>query len=74
MWEKLKRVTGKNYRPDEVTKKDKSINPYTGKDNGAYQSEVISMGFTQMVEDPINFAEQDPAHFEFMLTLLRGSE
>ena len=74
LWQSLKRLTGINYKPYEVTKKDKWLNAYTGKDNGAYASEVISMGFTHMVNDPITFAEQDPAHFEFMLTLLRGSE
>ena len=75
-WEKLSKVTGNTrYGAKEVTKKDKFWDAYTGKQgNGAHASEIITQGLQHMLENPIGFADNDPAHLEFMLTLLRGSE
>lgn len=35
-------------------------------------TEVISVGLENMIADPVGFARRDPAHFDFMLAVLRG--
>lgn len=71
--EPLSAVTGNQYyKADEVTRKDKFIDPYMGKhysDGGA--SEIISMGLQLFYEDPIKFARQDPEMFAFIYAVLR---
>lgn len=74
---------GWGYDRDEITKEDKFIDPYIGKQytfptyhNGAttherYATEVVSMGLEHMYHDPIGFAQKDPDHFAFIYSLLR---
>lgn len=60
------------YRDDEVTRPDKFVNPYVGKDYGAKHTEVISMGLEEMFRDAADFARRDADHFDFVFDLLRG--
>ena len=67
---------GKGYGKDEITRKDKFIAKYTGKEYGpsSRSSEVLSMGIQHLFEDPIGFAQKDPDHFEFIVDVLRGND
>ena len=73
--EKLRDVTGGNYKETEVTRRDKFIHPYQGKeykfrnDSGSFASEVTSMGVQMLYEDPLKVAQQDPELFEFLWDL-----
>lgn len=70
----LSRATGNpNYRANEITKKDKFINPYSGKIyKGGKATEIVSMGVEHFYSEPIEFATRDPGYFDFMYNLLRG--
>jgi hypothetical protein len=80
--ESLAALTGAAYRPEEVTRKDRFINPYMGKDYDAEfgagamdqirNSEVLSMGIQLLFEDPARLAREDPEMFDFLWELLRG--
>ncbi len=76
--EKLKDLTGINYRDDEVALKDKFIDPYVGKLYGSKGSstEVISMG-VEKFHDP-NFMrffhKKDPEHFHYVLGVLLSED
>lgn len=67
---------GAGYGKDEITRKDKFIDKYTGKEYGpsARASEVLSMGIQHLFEDPLGFAQKDPDHFEFIIDVLRGHD
>jgi len=65
-------VPGAGYKPDEVTKPDKFINPYVGKDYGADGSEVVSMGLEALYQDAGRFARQDPDHFDLIYRIIHG--
>lgn len=72
-WEKMSDVTGNsNYRDDELTKKDRWQEAYMGKDYGRKFTEILTMGFQSMYEDPYKFAERDPEMFDFIYNLARG--
>lgn len=70
----LQRATGNpRYRPNEMTKKDKFIHPYSGKQySGGYSTEIISMGVEHMYSEPVEFATKDPQYFDFIYDLMRG--
>lgn len=72
-WESLRELTGKAYRPDEVTKRDRWLHPYMGKyypTEGI--TELISMGVEYLYRDPIGFSRDDPEMFDFIYDLVRG--
>lgn len=50
---------GPGYEPEEVTRFDKFLNPYMGKDYGGYAYELVSMGFQMAYTDPMGLAK-DP--------------
>lgn len=45
---------------------------YVGKTYANNRTEVFSMGMEQLYKDPINFAEDDPEYFKFIVGVLRG--
>lgn len=61
-----------SYDVSEITRPDKFIDPYIGKDYGDRASEVVSMGLQYMFEDPAAFARRDPDHFAFIWDTMRG--
>jgi hypothetical protein len=67
---------GDRYSSTEYAKRDKFINPYTGKIYGTESNpratEILSMGMTHLVGDPTEFMDKDPDHFRFVVGLLRG--
>lgn len=76
--ERLRDLTGLNYKATEVCKKDKFINPYIGriyKKGGGREAvtEVVSMGLQYMYEDPVDFARKDPDHFDLIYAIMSGT-
>ncbi len=77
--EKLSKLTGeKGYGAKEVARKDKFFHPYCGKDyvekdGDRYATEILSMGFERILEKPLQFMQEDPEYFSFVLLLLRGA-
>lgn len=71
---KISAVTGnKSYKDYEVTRPDKFMSAYMGKDYGkGGATEIISMGLEYLAYEPIKFAQQDPEYFDFMYGLMRG--
>lgn len=68
---KMSEVTGnKNYRDNEVTKVDKWINPYMGKEY-KNASEILSMGMEMMYRNPLYLAKNDPEMFDFIYSVVR---
>lgn len=59
------------YKDNEITHKDRWINPYSGKIYGSC-TEVLSMALTHFVQDPVAFYEKDREHFAFAVAVLRG--
>lgn len=70
-----------NYDVDELTKKDKFEDPYTGKyydpnkyhkDDDTFHSEITSMGVQQLYSNPARLAREDPDFFDFLWENLSG--
>jgi SPP1 gp7 family putative phage head morphogenesis protein len=62
---------GSAYRDTEYTKRDKWINPYSGKEyNG--NSEILSMTLEQLYDDPYNMLTTDPETFDAVWRILRS--
>lgn len=71
--DKLGAVTGNsNYNADELTRKDKWMHPYMGKEYTSKSTEIVSMGVENMYADPERFAKDDPETFDFIYNLVRG--
>jgi hypothetical protein len=71
--EKLSDVTGiSNYGEDEITRRDRWLDAYVGREYGRESTEVVSMGLQWMHEAPEWFAANDPEHFDFIYNLVRG--
>jgi len=68
--QKLKKLTGKNYKSSEVAKPDKFTNPYIGKIYPHGATEIISMGMEQLYHNPAGFAKDDPDYFKFMYSVI----
>lgn len=75
---KLSEATGINYDDHEVTKLDKFIEPYMGKDYSVYSSsgkmgatEILSMGIQMFFQNPKMLAAKDPDYFDFIYAVLR---
>lgn len=68
---KMKDVTGNaGYRDDEVTRVDKWLNPYMGKEY-KNASEILSMGMEMMYRNPVYLAKNDPEMFDFIYSVVR---
>ena len=81
--ESLKRLTGLNYKANEVCKKDKFFNPYCGKLYDVFggrnktfinsrASEIMSMGIQELFTNPKEFAKNDREYFDFVVANLQG--
>jgi SPP1 gp7 family putative phage head morphogenesis protein len=71
--ERLRDVTGnKGYELREITKKDNFVDPYIGRFyNEAGASEVLTMWFTEVFNNPTRLMNKDFEYFEFIYKLLR---
>lgn len=65
-------VKASGYRDNEVTREDKFINPYIGKDYGGSATEVMSMGLQYLHKDPVELLTKDPGMFEHVVNVARG--
>ena len=79
--QKLSDVTGNsNYADDEITKKDRFVNAYVGKQyttgHGVSKSrrstEILSMGLEMFFENPIRLAQMDADMFDFIFAVVRA--
>lgn len=61
------------YADDEVTKKDGFPDPYCGKIYDNNDTEILSMGFQYMYDDPVKFHQADPEYFAFMVDIMKGN-
>jgi hypothetical protein len=64
---------GWGFRPDEMAKADKFVDPYVGKTYKGRVTEVISMGLERMAQDPVDFARRDPDHWRMIYTVMKGT-
>jgi hypothetical protein len=73
---------GDEYNQAEVTRRDKFLNPYMGKEYAPmttidgrefHGTEIISMGLEQLYVNPTGFAAADPGYFDFMMSILEKS-
>jgi len=64
---------GSGYGKDELTRKDKFIDAYMGKDYRGQASEILSMGLQYFYNDPYKLALKDPEYFNFIYKLVRGA-
>lgn len=62
----------RGYRPDEVCKPDKFIDPYVGKLYSDGSTEIISVGLAAYYTDPAQFAKDDPEHFALIYDAVHG--
>lgn len=60
---------GSGYGKDEVTRKDKFLNKYMGKDYGGTAYELVSMGFQMAFTEPNKLAK-DPDYANFIYGIL----
>lgn len=67
-YESLRALTGVNYAPTEVTKKDHFVDPYMGKDYGGKAYEIMSMGAESAMLSAYNM-ESDPEYLDFITGL-----
>lgn len=63
---------GPGYGRNELTRKDKFIDVYMGKDYRGRASEILSMGLEYFYNDPYKLATKDPGYFNFIYNLVRG--
>lgn len=77
----LKALTGRNFRKDERTRKDKFVDPYMGKIYQDGSTEIMSMFFTAIFGhgsgdiEPWAFTallKKDPEYFDFVYDALQG--
>lgn len=70
---KLSQLENNNAYGDwEVTCPDNFMHPYSGKIHPEGYTEILSMGFTHLVQDPIQFAQRDPEYFNFVINVIQG--
>lgn len=62
---------GRGFEPDEMTRKDKFLDAYMGKDYKRDATELVSMGIQYMVRDPYGLASRDPDMFDWIYAVLR---
>lgn len=63
---------GGGYDSSEITRLDKFLDPYVGKDYNGSGHEVIAMGLQWLYQSPVWFAKNDPEHFDLMISIVRG--
>lgn len=72
---------GAGYRATELTRRDKFLSPYMGKEYAyrggpkagqRYATELVSMGLELMYKDPYWLATADPDFFDFIWHAIRG--
>lgn len=70
--QKIKDLTGENYRDDEIAYPDEFVHPYVGKITGKASSEVISTGVERLANGKAmrEFREKDPEHFNYVIGVL----
>lgn len=66
----LKAVKGGGYGADEMTRLDKFMEPYMGKDYGEQATEILSMALESMYDDPVGFLLRDREMFEWTLRVM----
>lgn len=71
--QQLSKVSGRHYNKHEMTKKDKFFDAYVGKQYGSGDTEVLSMGLAEIMDNPVTFAEKDPEHFDLICDILQGN-
>jgi len=65
---------GRSFRPNEVALADHFMEPYMGKlYPGSKTTEIMSCGIEQLLRNPKNFAEKDPAMFVYIVDRIRGT-
>jgi len=64
---------GSGFGRDELTRKDKFIDAYMGKDYKGQATEILSMGLQYFYNDPYKLAIKDPEYFNFIYKLVRGA-
>lgn len=62
---------GHGYDASEMVKPDKFPTAYCGKIY-PHATEILSMGFEYMYDDPAHFARKDPEYFAFVFDVMRG--
>ena len=71
--QKLQKLMPRNgYKAREIAKPDKFYDPYVGKIYGDSSTEITTMGFQALYEDPVRFLQNDPEHFLYSLRILMG--
>lgn len=63
---------GPGYPSTELTRKDKFLHEYMGKDYGGQATEIVSMGLEWMYTKPAILASRDADMFDFIFRLARG--
>lgn len=74
----MSKITGnKAYKSHELSRVDKWVDPYSGKDYagqfGMRNSEIVSMTLQQMYEDVLGLIDKDPETFDLLWHYLRGA-
>ena len=69
---RLRDITDLPYGDDELTRKDKFIEPYMGKDYDREATEILSMGLELFYSEPEKLLRDDPDFFDFIFDLARG--
>ena len=60
------------YGKDELTRRDKFIDVYMGKDYKGKASEILSMGLEEFYKNPYRLATKDPEYFDLIYNVVRG--
>jgi SPP1 gp7 family putative phage head morphogenesis protein len=69
----LRSLTGiSGYRPQEIARKDKFLDPYMGRDYNGIAYEILSMGIESLVGGKYNIVKDDPDYASFIIGLLAG--
>lgn len=66
----------RGFKASEIAASDAWRDPYAGKKYGRdyYATEVLSMGLQWLYSDPVNFAVEDPEHFNFTIAMIAGAK
>lgn len=67
-----KHYAGKIYLKRGVTLDDFEKMDAAGKKNAIYTTDVLTMGAERIINDPLDFAKEDPDYFKFVLKTLRS--
>ncbi len=71
--ERLRDITGLNYHPKEVARKDEFATPYIGKDySDSVHYEIVSIGLEGLLFNAYDMWHKDPEHIKFVIGVLLG--